>query len=173
VLKGNQPAFKDLYQRYQRSLFLVCLRYAKDRSTAQDYLQETFITIFRKLKQFDQARGAFEPWAKRIAINVCLMNIRKSKLYAVSLTGEELIPSDDTNILSQLSLQEMLEMIQQLPHGYKTVFNMYVIDGFSHKEIAAELGISIGTSKSQLMKARLHLQKKLLASRKILSSDHG
>jgi len=173
ALKGNQKAFKALYQKYQHSLFLVCLRYAKDRSTAQDYLQEAFITIFNKLKQFDQSRGVFEAWAKRITINVCLMKIRKSKLYAVNITGEEQIQSTDPGILSKLSLQEMLQLIQQLPYGYKTVFNMYVIDGFSHKEIAAELGISIGTSKSQLMKARNHLKKKLLANQQVFNSDHG
>lgn len=152
---------------------MVCLRYAKDRSTAQDYLQEAFINIFKNLKQFDETKGVFESWAKRITINVCLGDIRKNTLYSVAITGAEQIEAGYTDALSELSLQEMLELIQRLPYGYKTIFNMYVIDGFSHKEIAAELGISISTSKSQLMKARNLLQKKIINNHRVLNQDHG
>lgn len=152
---------------------MVCLRYAKDRSTAQDYLQDTFINIFRKLKQFDPSRGVFESWAKRITVNICLGDIRKNTLYAVNITGAEHIESSNICILSELSLQEMMAMIQDLPFGYRTVFNMYVIDGFSHKEIAAELNISISTSKSQLMKARNLLQKKIMINQRVYSQEHG
>jgi len=171
--KGDQRAFKELYDAYKHNLFMVCLRYGKDRSTAQDYLQDAFINIFRNLRQFDSSRGVFESWAKRVTVNVCLGDIRKNTLYSVNLTGAEHIESADVSALSQLSMQEMMAMIQKLPFGYRTVFNMYVIDGFSHKEIAAELNISISTSKSQLMKARNLLQKKIMVNQKVYSQDHG
>lgn len=173
ALQGNQRAFKDLYSKYKYSIFTVCLRYAKDRSTAQDYLQDTFVTIFNKLNQFDATKGAFESWAKRIAINSCLMDIRKNALHAVGTNGLEQIQSDAIDIFSKLSLKELLEVIQQLPQGYRTVFNMYVIDGFSHKEIAEHLNVSINTSKSQLRKARCLLQKKILENKKIYRQLHG
>lgn len=171
--QGDQLAFQKLYNLYKHSLFMVCLRYAKDRSTAQDYLQESFINIFRKFNQFDPSRGVFESWAKRITVNVCLGDIRKNTLYAVNITGAEQMESSDISALSQLSLQEMMTLIQQLPFGYRTVFNMYVIDGFSHKEIAAELNVSISTSKSQLMKARNLLQKKIMINQRVYNQDHG
>jgi RNA polymerase sigma-70 factor (ECF subfamily) len=173
AMDGDRKAAKQLYDTYKHSLFMVCLRYAKDRDQAQDYLQESFISIFKNLNQFDSLKGAFESWAKRIAINVCLMDIRKSSLYSVSITEAEPVEDDTSDALSEMSLQEMLDLIRQLPEGYKTVFNMYVIDGFSHKEIAAELGISINTSKTQLMKARTLLQKKILNNRQYINQNHG
>ncbi|MFT5165879.1 MAG: RNA polymerase sigma factor (sigma-70 family) [Saprospiraceae bacterium] len=173
ALEGNQGAYQSLYELYKNSLFVVCLRYAKDRSVAQDYLQESFINIFKNLGQFDELKGAFEAWAKRITINVCLADIRKNSLYAVNISSATEIESDDVSPLSNLSLQEMLSHIQMLPVGYKTVFNMYVIDGFSHKEIAEELGITTSTSKSQLMKARNVLKNKILDHQKIYSQEHG
>jgi len=152
---------------------MVCLRYAKDKSIAQDYLQETFINIFKNLHQFDKTKGVFASWAKRIAINICLMDLRKKSLYSVGITEVEYIESDTVDALSQLSLQDMLAIIKQLPQGYRTVFNMYVIDGFSHKEIAAELGITISTSKSQLRKAKNLLQKKILINQQVYQQLHG
>jgi RNA polymerase sigma-70 factor (ECF subfamily) len=173
ALKGNQQAFQQLYHRYKRELFMVCLRYAKDKGTAQDYLQDAFINVFKNLHQFDKTKGVFEAWAKRITVNICLMDLRKQSLYSVGIAAAELIESDTVDVLSQLSLKDMLMMIQELPQGYKTVFNMYVIDGFSHKEIAAELGISISTSKSQLRKAKNLLQKKILSNQQVYRQVHG
>ena len=171
--QGDQLAFRKLYDQYKHSLFMVCLRYAKDRSTAQDYLQDAFINIFRNLNQFDPTRGVFESWAKRVTVNICLGDIRKNTLYAVNITRAEQVESKEISILSELSLQEMMALIQELPYGYRTVFNMYVIDGFSHKEIAAELNISTITSRSQLMKARKMLQKIILNNQLTYSRDHG
>lgn len=174
VLDGQKKAANELYEAYKRPLFVVCLRYASDRSRAQDYLQEAFISIFKNLKQFDSSKGAFESWAKRVTINTCLMDLRKNTLYAVNISEAVQVESDMEDALSSMSLKEMLELIQQLPEGYKTVFNMYVIDGFSHREIAEKLGVSINTSKTQLMKARLLLQKKInLVQRIMLDQDHG
>jgi len=174
ALKGSQSAYKDLYNLYKQSLFMVCLRYAKDKSVAQDYLQESFINIFKNLAQFDKLKGAFESWAKRITINVCLADIRKNTLYAVSISKAENVESYDIDALSNIALQEMLGYIQSLPLGYRTVFNMYVIDGFSHKEIAEQLEVSISTSKSQLMKARNLLQKKITGTKQFFNiQEHG
>lgn len=173
ALQGNQQAYRQLYDVYKNSLFIVCLRYGKDRSIAQDYLQDAFVNIFKNLKQFDTEKGAFESWAKRVTVNACLADIRKNTLYSVNINGAEQVESADVSALSQLSLKEMLAHIQQLPYGYRTVFNMYVIDGFSHKEIAAALTISISTSKSQLMKARSILKKKIIVNQNIYNQEHG
>ena len=172
-MAGDKKSANNLYNAYKRPLFLVCLRYASDRSRAQDYLQEAFISIFKNLKQFDVSKGAFESWAKRVAINTCLMDLRKNTLYAVNISEAVQVESDMEDALSSMSLKEMLEMIQQLPEGYKTVFNMYVIDGYSHKEIAEKLGVSINTSKTQLRKARLLLQKKINFNQHVLDQSHG
>ncbi|MEM9820074.1 MAG: sigma-70 family RNA polymerase sigma factor [Bacteroidota bacterium] len=173
ALSGKQQAYQQLYQLHQKSLYLVCLRYAKNRTTAEDYLQEAFINIFKNLDQFDELKGAFESWAKRIAINVCLADIRRQSLYLVNISGAEEMATFDEGILSKLSLQEMLGLIQRLPYGYKTIFNMYVIDGFSHKEISAELNISVSTSKTQLMKARNVLKQKIQSNQQIFLERHG
>ncbi len=173
ALRGDQAAYKSLYELYKQRLFVICLRYAKERNIAQDYLQESFISIFKNLNQFDPNKGSFEPWAKRIAINTCLMDIRKQSLYAIGLNGAEHIESNEVGVLSELSLKEMLALIQQLPLGYRTIFNMYVIDGYTHKEIAGNLNISISTSKSQLMKARHLLQKKIITQQQTFNQEHG
>ncbi len=171
-LKGDQRAFKGLYDRHKRVLFLVCLRYSRNRADAEDYLQDAFITIFRKLDQFDTSRGVFEAWARRVTINTCLERLRKHSLYAVNISQAVHLPSQETDALSQMSLKELVSLIQTLPAGYQTIFNLYVIDGFTHKEIAEQLGISISTSKTQLMKARNMLQKKI-DDRKLRIEDHG
>jgi len=170
--KGNEKAFRQLYENYKHSLFIVCLRYAKGKTEAEDFLQEAFINIYKGLNQFDASRGIFEFWARRITINVCLEKIRKQSLFTVSLGGhdsEEVSP----DALSELSLKELLELINELPFGYKTVFNMYVIDGYSHKEIANHLNISINTSKTQLMKARHYLKSAFLKKNNLVKTSHG
>ncbi len=105
TLKGDQSAFAALYQLHKHALFVVCLRYAQDRSIAQDYLQESFIHIFKKLDQFDPQKGIFESWSRRLTINICLGNIRKQTLYSVSITGAEEVQSEDISVLSKLSLE--------------------------------------------------------------------
>ena len=140
---------------------MVCLRYGKDRNIAQDYLQDAFVNIFKNLKQFDLNKGDFGPWARKITVNACLADIRKNTLYSVNITKAEQVESSDVSALSQLSLKEMLDHIQKLPYGYRTVFNMYVIDGYSHKDIAGLLKITTGTSKSNLSRARQILKDKI------------
>jgi len=161
LLKGDQSKFQELYARYKRNVFLVCLRYAKNRSDAEDFLQDSFINIYKSMHQYDDKKGKLGAWMNRIAINTCLMHLRKKSLKLVSSDiVDDLSSKKDSSMsgLDKLSLQELTQLIQSLPNGYRVVFNMYIIDGYTHKEIAEHLSISISTSKSQLYKARTQLQ---------------
>ena len=163
VLAGSKSAFKMLYQRYARNHMLTCLRYVKNKSDAEDLLQEAYIKIYRDLKQFDSKKAKFGTWSNRIVINTCLMKLRKKN----GLGNFEDI-ADSSNMvkvealaIDDLSLQELTKLIMELPNGYRTVFNLFVIDGFSHQEIAEKLGVSVNTSKTQLWKAKKELQTKI------------
>lgn len=139
---------------------LTCLRYCKSKEEAQDLVQESFIKIFKSLHQYDQTKAQFSTWSNRVVINVCLQHIRKKNVLNDS---EDIIDIGnnlkiDPTAIDHLKLKDLTKLILNLPNGYRTVFNMYVIDGFTHKEIAEKLGVSISTSKSQLMKARKMLQ---------------
>jgi RNA polymerase sigma-70 factor (ECF subfamily) len=135
-------------------MFGVCLRYADDRDAAEDILQEGFIKVFRKIESYTGI-GSLEGWVRKVMVNTALEAYRR-KSRMVPLVEVERLPheSEDADALSQLSEAEILKVVQALPHGYRTVFNLYVIDGYSHREIAAELSITEGTSKSQLARAR-------------------
>lgn len=141
------------------------MRYAKHRQDTEDILQESYIKIFKDLKQFDSNRGLYKFWSNHIVINTCLHFLGKRK-YTIDLDQhvENEKVEFNTEALSSLNLQDMTRLIAGLPRGYRTVFNMYVIDGFSHKEIATMLQVSTSTSKTQLMKAKKLLQEKLEAS---------
>lgn len=131
---------------------------------AEDYLQEGFIKIYKDLKQFNPSKGAFKPWAYRVVINVCLQKIRAKKSNLIALDSSEvnhLNDGDHDRIIETLSLQELTKLIQTLPEGYRVVFNMFVIDGYSHKDISKALEISESTSKTQLLKAKRKLQQEI------------
>ncbi|MEL6719156.1 MAG: RNA polymerase sigma factor [Bacteroidota bacterium] len=155
IVKGDPRARKQLYEQYKIPFFMICLRYGRDRSEAEDMLQEAFMVIFKDIGQY-AGKGNFEGWMKRVVVNAALRYLRKWKRSIIAL--EDYVEEDtfvaEESYNSQLSLQELTQMIQQLPVGYRTVFNMYVIDGYTHKEISTYLNISEGTSKSQLSKAR-------------------
>ncbi len=165
-LSGKRKAHNELYSRFAPLLYGICLRYSSDRSEAQDMLQEGFIKVFSSLSTYE-GKGSFEGWIKRIIINHALNHLRlkaKHRLFAdysevenipdtVYAEDESVDPPDATALLS---------LIQGLPEGYKMVFNLYVFEDYSHKEIAETAGISESTSKTQLMRARNLLQKKLL-----------
>lgn len=163
ILSGSKVAFKILYKRYVRNHMLTCLRYVKNKSDAEDILQESYIKIFKDLKQYNPQKAKYSTWSNKVVINTCLMKIRKKNIFKdfkdIIEEGAEM--GIESNAINQLSLQELTKIILELPKGYRTVFNMFVIDGFSHKEIAEKLNISESTSKSQLMKAKITLQKKL------------
>jgi RNA polymerase sigma-70 factor (ECF subfamily) len=150
-------AQNELYRRYAGKMMAVCMRYARDRDAAADIMQDGFVKVFINLKSF-KGEGSFEGWIKRIMINTALKQYRKDLKFkndvdidsAYSVTFE-------SDIVSRLSAKELMEHIQDLPDGYRTIFNLYVIEGFQHNEIGELLGISEGTSKSQLSRARNYL----------------
>ena len=164
---NDRQAQELLYRQYSSVLYGMCLKYAPNQMEAEDNLQDAFITIFQRIGQY-QGKGSFEGWMKRIAINTVLQKYRQKRLY--DLPADDLIEEkldedlDDGSVA--LPLPFLLNIIQELPERYRLVFNLYVLDGHTHKEIAELLGISDGTSKSNLARARQLLQQKINAFKK-------
>ncbi len=148
-----------LYHRFASKMYAVCLRYCKDAEDAQDLLQDGFIKIFKNLEKF-RGEGSFEGWIRRIFVNTSIEHFRKSvKNQSVTDSQELVIEDPSWNALDNLAEKDIITMIQELSPGYRQVFNMYVIEGYSHKDIGDILGISEGTSKSQLARAKGILKK--------------
>ncbi len=161
----KREAQKMLYEKYSRKMYSICLRYSSDTDTAQDLLQDGFMKVFASIDSF-QDRGSFEGWIKRVFINLALENLRKKKSIIQTSDDVQNIPdvvddSTEEEEMYKISENELLKMIQDLPRGYSTVFNLYAIEDYSHKEIAEMLGISEGTSRSQYVRARQILQEKV------------
>jgi RNA polymerase sigma factor (sigma-70 family) len=159
----NHLIFEKIYQELSPKMYGVCLRYSSNRDEAKDILQDSFIKIYHQLKTF-RGDGSFEGWARKVVINTALEYYRtKTKWQNVPLHDfEEVFEiENDDDILGDLSFQEMLLLVQELPPTYRLVFNLYAFEGMKHREIAKELGISVGTSKSNLFDARRILQRKL------------
>ena len=157
--KNNIKAQEQLFRLFSSKLFAVCLKYSRSYEEAQDNLQDGFLLIFNKIEQYSFL-GSFEGWAKRVMVNNALQCYRKEKtleLISEDIPEEREIEIDDASI----SMEYLLGIIQQLPDRYRLVFNLYVIDNYAHKEIAAMLDISIGTSKSNLSRARMILKDKI------------
>lgn len=161
-IEGDRRMQEELYRRFSPKMYAVCLRYANNSEDAQDLLQEGFIKIFRNLHRF-RAEGSFEGWIRRVFVNTAIEHYRKksAQLSSVSEKEENTIEDTDITALDSLAEKDILNLIQELSPGYKTVFNLYVVEGYSHKEIGEMLGISEGTSKSQLARAKAILQKKV------------
>jgi RNA polymerase sigma factor (sigma-70 family) len=157
---SNRVAQKALYERYCRKMMTVCLRYSKTTAEAEDILQEAFVKIFNAIKDFRQ-ESKLETWITRIMVNTAL-NVQRRKLYLYPMVDvEELeLPEDEVSI-SGIHFAQLIEMIQGLPQGCQIVFNLFAIEGYSHKEIAEKLGISEGTSKSQFARAKSLLQQRI------------
>jgi RNA polymerase sigma-70 factor (ECF subfamily) len=154
----DRSAQKWLYERYAPLMFSVCRRYLRSREDAEEALVSGFFKVFSQIESYSGI-GNFEGWIRRIMVNECLMMLRKSQ--PLSFPGDETqIPDspDSFNIEADISAREILELLDQLPPGYRTVFNLYVLEGFKHIEIAETLGISINTSKSQLILAKEKLR---------------
>jgi len=163
-LEKDTLAQKQLFEFYSRRMMGVCLRYSKDMDEAKDVLQMGFIKIFEKLEMYNH-QGSLEGWIRKIIVNTALDNIRKNKKLQNNVEIEKVdfqLQNANENAIDVLSAQDLLKVIQSMPTGFRTVFNMYVIEGFSHKEIAEELNISVSTSKSQFSRARVYLQKILI-----------
>jgi RNA polymerase sigma factor (sigma-70 family) len=158
-LKGNTLCQKKLYEGFYGKMLGVCQRYASNRDEARDILQDGFVKVFQSLENFG-FNCPLDAWIRRIMVNTAIDKYRKAAIQPDLYEVDTVLDlSSDDNVLDDISHQELLATIQLLPPGYKLVFNMYVIEGFSHKEIAGQLEISEGTSKSQLAKARVFLQK--------------
>mgnify|MGYP003307366882 CR=1 FL=1 len=161
-IKGNRNAQRKIFDALSSKMFAVCLRYMGDRESAEDVLQNGFVTLFSKIDTYS-GEGSFEGWARKIFVNTALMSLRKKDALRQSEDVEAAwdVADESPTPIQKIGYSDLLRMISELPPGFRTVFNMYVIEGFSHKEIAESLGVSENTSRSQLQRARAMLQKKI------------
>lgn len=162
--EGDRRAQKTIYDALADKMFAVCLRYMGDRESAEDVLQDGFVTLFAKLDTYT-GDGAFEGWARKIFVNTALMSLRKNDVLKDSedVEAARSLSSEAPSAVQNLGYKELCRMISELPAGFRTVFNMYVVEGYSHQDIADALGISVSTSRSQLLRARALLQEKIKA----------
>jgi RNA polymerase sigma factor (sigma-70 family) len=160
-INGDRKMQEMLYYRFSPKMYTVCLRYSTNADDAQDLLQDGFIKVFKNLEKF-RGEGSFEGWMRRIFVNTSIEQFRKkTKLTTVTDPEQNIIEDKEWNAFESLAEKDIIKIVQELSPGYRQVFNMYIIEGFSHKEIGDILGISEGTSKSQLARARVILQKKI------------
>lgn len=170
-IDGDRKCQQKLYELYYGKMMVICLRYAKDHDEALDVFQEAFIKVFKNLVRYGN-KGSFEGWIRRIMVNTAIDHIRKNKKLKEmvelneEVTGSAEEDNESEDLLDKISFQDLLNCVQDLSPAYRSVFNMYVVDGFSHKEISTELGISEGTSKSNLAKAKMNLKKMMLERHK-------
>ena len=159
--QGNRRAQEELYRKYSGVLFGMCLKYSRNKTEAEDSLHDSFMTIFDKIDQFTN-KGSFEGWMKRITVNTVLQKYRKEQhLNVVSENmGDEEVSIESEHV-DNINLSTLLNYIQELPNKYRLTFNLYVLDGYSHKEISELLGTSTGTSKSNLARAKMILKEKI------------
>lgn len=166
-LKGSKGAQQQFYEKHARTMMGLCLRYAANREEAEDFLQEGFIKVFEKLHLFE-FRGSIEGWVRKIVLNTVLDKLRRN----IHLKNNDNLDNHyhlegNENPYQHMDAKELLKLVQSLPPGFRTVFNLFAIEGYSHKEIAAYLGVSESTSKSQYLRAREQLQKKILTENKL------
>lgn len=160
-LKRDPAAQRRLYDTFSSKMYALCCRYVKDSMEAEDVLVTAFTKILEKIDQY-KGEGSFEGWIRRVVVNEALTYLRRNRNMYLETELEAAHYEPDYQTLSDhLEAEDLLAMIGELPSGYRIVFNLYAIDGYSHKEIADQLGISENTSKSQLSRARTHLQKLL------------
>jgi RNA polymerase sigma-70 factor (ECF subfamily) len=160
-VKGERKYQEMLYHRYSSKMFAVCMRYANEYAGAEDMMQEGFIKVFKNIEKY-RGEGSFEGWLRRIFINTSIEQYRKkSNMYVVQETEALTYEYYEDNAVEKLMKDDLVKVIQTLSTGYRNIFNLYVIEGYSHREIADMMGISEGTSKSQLARARYILQRKL------------
>jgi RNA polymerase sigma factor (sigma-70 family) len=171
IIKGcvekNIRCQRLLFDAYAGRLMTICLRYASDTPEAEDMLQESFIKIFDAVDQY-RFEGSFEGWLKKVTVNTCLKTLQKRKIKFTGISMLEITAeTTQQQAIGNLTENELIKLISNLPDGYRIVFNLYVIEGYSHDEIAQMLNIETATSRSQLVKARRMLQKQILLHQKI------
>lgn len=171
LLAGDRAAQQALFQQYAGKMLAVCRRYMGDKAAAEDVLMDGMLQVFSKISQYDGS-GPLEAWIRRLMVNQALMALRKQQLFFVET---ESLPDDQvpSSTASHLQADELMGLIAKLPDGYRTVFNLYAIEGYSHAEIASQLGISEGTSKSQLSRARNMLQAWLAEEERALARQQA
>lgn len=170
---GNRKMQEALYMQTSSKMLAVCMRYAKDRMEAEDVLQMGYIKVFQKVKEY-RGDGSFEGWIRRVMVNTAIESYRKN------LRSMNVVPIEDAYEqpaagfdFSRLGMQDLMRLIQKLADGYRVVFNMYIIEGYSHKEISETLGISEGASKSQLSRARAILREEIMKMEGINYATHA
>jgi RNA polymerase sigma-70 factor (ECF subfamily) len=173
-LDGDQAAQKALYDALAGKMYGVCLRYASDEAEARDMLQDGFIRVFQSLGRF-RFEGSFEGWVRRIIVNTALEHLRKEDYRTTSIEESNFQdPPGNEDVEAGLSAQDLLGMVRELSPQYRMVFNLYAIEGYSHKEISKMLNISEGTSKSNLSRARTILQERIKKLDKLVGqSENG
>ncbi|WP_114749211.1 RNA polymerase sigma factor [Pleomorphovibrio marinus] len=156
----NIPSIqKEVYERYSPKMYALCLRYVKETAAAEDVLIVGFMKVFERIQQF-KGSGSFAGWIRKIMVNECLMYLEKEKNLYKEIGLEGILPAPVTVAPTDgFAVEDLMKLINTLPIGYRTVFNLYALEGYSHQEIARQLNISENTSKSQLSRARIHLQK--------------
>lgn len=157
--KGDKAAQRQFYEMFKKLVFSVVMRYAKDVPEAEDIMQDAFVKLYRDLYQY-QPTSALGAWVRKVTVNTALMHVRKKRMLFSDVELHNLAEHRQSNddIFSTIGAKEIMKMVQQLPDGYRIVFNLYVVEGFSHKEIAEQLNISVNTSKSQLSRAKKMLR---------------
>lgn len=161
-IKGDRASQKVLYDRLAPRMYPLCIRYVGDRTLAEDILQDGFITLFTRLDSY-KGDGSFEGWARRIFVTTALMNLRKKDALKISdeLETARGMKAETVSQMQNIGYKELMKLVMSLPTGFRTVFNMYAIEGYSHKEIAQMLGITETTSRTQFSRARAWLQTKI------------
>lgn len=166
--KGDRICQKRLFDLYASKMLAVCMRYSRNQMEAEDLLQDGFIKVFTNLDQY-KSEGPFEQWVRRIMINNAIKNCHKKSFQNEYSAGDD-IPElfEQPEVIDNMAERELLKIINELPEGYRMVFNLYAIEGYSHREISESLHIEESTSRSQLVKARKVLQDKLLKHQKAI-----
>jgi RNA polymerase sigma factor (sigma-70 family) len=173
ILQGclkNQPvAQQELYSRYSPKMLSVCYRFARNREDAEDMLQEGFIRVFTQIHQF-QSKGSFEGWIRRIIVHTCINHLKKHKKFndSVDITQAQTVSVREDSVPSIIQAKQVIECIRTLPLGYRTVLNLFAIDGYTHREIANMLDIEESTSRSQYTRAKAMLEQILVQKQIIL-----
>ena len=171
--KGDSTAQRNVFDHYSGKMYAVCCRYVKDKMEAEDVLVTAFTKVFDRIHQF-KSEGSFEGWIRRIMVNESLTWLRQHKFMQVETDIEAANFEPDYQMLeNHLHAEDLLKLIDGLPAGYKVVFNLYAIEGYSHKEIGEQLGINENTSKSQLSRARVYLQKQLAQAQDDLTKSNA
>jgi RNA polymerase sigma-70 factor (ECF subfamily) len=162
-LNNDRKAQKLLYEKYSSKMFGVCMRYAKSKEEAEDILSDSFVQVFVKLSSFKR-EGSFEGWIRRIVVNTSITAYRNNLKFNLNDEISEVhqLSDDNETAIDLLNVQQIKSIIQQMPDGYRMIFNLYVIEGYNHREIADLVGINEGTSKSQFSKAKKWLQNRLI-----------